>query len=170
MVSPPTVNKDNSSFHRDHRYALSGASGSKAIQPIVPSNQIERCLDPHYLRTEKALPFVHLNSPPPILRSSLHPPSPCSPQSERDAHLLVVDHVSAALLDGDMDKDSTGDTGLSDDDGDAKEMSEDGDPDDDMTLVQYQEEARREALIRKNTHSSCSSLKKGRMESEITGS
>lgn len=55
------------------------------------------------------------------------------------------------------------------DDDDDEEMSDEGDPvlepDDAMTLVQYQAEARREALIRKSSNTSEISPKKGRIES-----
>lgn len=112
--------------------------------------------------------FSRSNSPPPILRTSFQSSNPRPLQAERDPHLLVVDQVSAALLDGDMDEDS--DEGADSSGDEDEEMPDDEDPDNDVTLVQYQEEARREALIRKSAHSFCSSPKKGRMKSEIIGS
>lgn len=66
-----------------------------------------------------------------------------------------------------MEEDSNEDTT---DDDDEDEMSDDEEADDNMTLVQFQEEARREALIRKSTPYSGSSPKKGRMEPENSGS
>lgn len=61
-----------------------------------------------------------------------------------------------------MEEDSTDDEVLSDEDDD--EMSDDDSPDDPMALVQYKEEARRNALIRKDTHVAEVSPKKGRVE------
>lgn len=68
-----------------------------------------------------------------------------------------------------MEEDSNGDSS-DDDDEEDEEMSDDGEPNDNMTLVQHQEDVRLEALIRKSAYSSCFSMKKGRMEPEITGS
>ncbi|XP_039134569.1 uncharacterized protein LOC120271948 isoform X2 [Dioscorea cayenensis subsp. rotundata] len=118
-----------------------------------------QCLGPPDLGTEKTLTLAHSNSPPPILHTSLQIPPPYPPQSKRSFHLHVIDQVSAMLHMEDMDEDSNGDSSDDADDED-EDMSEDGEPDDDMTLVQYQEEVKHEAIIRKSAHSSCSSPKK----------
>ncbi|XP_039136217.1 uncharacterized protein LOC120273617 [Dioscorea cayenensis subsp. rotundata] len=55
--------------------------------------------------------------------------------------------------------------GEDDDSGESDDvMSDDNGPDDAMTLMQYQNESRRETLIRKGSQVSGSSLKKGRLE------
>lgn len=64
-----------------------------------------------------------------------------------------------------MDENDSEDEALSEDeDVEDDEMSDDDGPDDDMTLIQYQEEARRDALIRKSSHANEVSPKKGRVE------
>lgn len=63
-----------------------------------------------------------------------------------------------------MEEDSDGDDVFSDEEDD--EMPDDvEEPDDSMTLVQYQEEARRDALVRKGSYTSSVSPKNGRVES-----
>lgn len=71
-----------------------------------------------------------------------------------------MSRVSEALDEGDMEEDNSEEEGFSDDD----EMSANEGPDASMTLVQYQTEARRDALIRKRMHVVDSSQKKSRLE------
>lgn len=73
-----------------------------------------------------------------------------------------MEKVSSALDPGIIEEDCSDEEDLSADED--EEMSDDGDPDDDMTLNQYQKEARRDTLIRKNSHTSEVSPKKGRVE------
>lgn len=80
------------------------------------------------------------------------------------SHITLVDKVSSALKPGNMEEDNSEDEDLSGNDD--EEMSEDEDPDDAITLIQYQDEARWESLIRKNPQSSEVSPKKGRVEVE----
>lgn len=61
-----------------------------------------------------------------------------------------------------MEEDSDNDDDASEDSED--QMSEGDEPDDHMTLDQYQEEARRVALIRKGSLLDVETLKKGRLE------
>lgn len=75
-VSLPTVDEIRSDHFRDYGKSLNSAPSPKAIQPITPSNQVTRCLDPPNLGTKKILPFGHSNSPPPILHTSLQIPLP----------------------------------------------------------------------------------------------
>lgn len=56
-----------------------------------------------------------------------------------------------------MDKDSNQDEDFSEDEEKDEEMLDDDNPDDSMTLVQYQNEVRCELLIRKGSHTSDSS-------------
>lgn len=104
----------------------------------------------------------HLGSPPPIIRSSvLSSPYIHSPSSENH-HSMAVDNILSALSENLSERSETGtedDSGESDD-----AMSDDDGPDDAMTLMQYQNESRRETLIRKGPQVSGSSLKKGRLE------
>lgn len=85
--------------------------------------------------------FIRPSSPPPILRSSLQDPSPLTCTGDQ-SHVTLVDKVSSALDPGTMEEDDTDGEDLSKDED--EEMSEDGGPDDAMTLIQYQEEARRD--------------------------
>lgn len=63
-----------------------------------------------------------------------------------------------------MEEDGSDEGDLSDEDDSVDvEMSDDDGLDDDMTLNQYQDEVRREALIRKNSNSAEVSPKKGRI-------
>lgn len=66
-----------------------------------------------------------------------------------------------------MEADDCQDEDFSDEDDD-DEMSEEeilpDSPDDDMTLAQYQTEARRDSLVRKGSNIPSSSPKKGRVE------
>lgn len=105
------------------------------------------------------------HSPPSILRSSL-PSLSFPPNSLGSSHNSLVERVSNALKSGDIEEDSDEDDDLEDEDEDG--MSE-GDPnndspDDSMTSVQYQEEARSDAHIRKSTLVAKVSPKKRRME------
>lgn len=59
----------------------------------------------------------------------------------------MVDSVSAALEEEGMDEDNNQEEGLSEKDDDI--LSNEEGPDNSMTLDQFQEEARREALVRK---------------------
>lgn len=61
-----------------------------------------------------------------------------------------------------MEEDGSEEEDYSDDEDD--EMSGDDCPDDDMTLNQYQDEVRREALIRKSSLEADVSPKKGRVD------
>lgn len=112
----------------------------------------------------KAPAFARSNLSPPILRSSIlpHPPLPSSVDS--DVHLMIVEKVSAALDEGDMEEDSNTEEGSSEDDKEDEVMSDNDDPDDSMTLVQYQDEARHESLIRKGLYATNCSQKKGRVK------
>lgn len=102
------------------------------------------------------------SSPPPVVRSSIFSSPPSIIPNPNCSHAMAVDKVSAAL-DGDPgEDDSGGDDCHSDEDGSA--MSDDDETDDLMTLDQYQEEVRRENLIRKGTLSGSPSMKKGRLE------
>lgn len=74
---------------------------------------------------------------------------------------MAVDRISSALerdpsVDGDSQEEESDDSdnGMSDGDG----------PDDSMTLVKFQEEVRRDSLIRKSSNEMAASLKKGRLE------
>lgn len=68
-----------------------------------------------------------------------------------------------------MEEDSEDEEGSTDDDDDVMpDEAEDG-PDDSMTLVHYQGEVRREALIRKGSNTNEISPKKGRMDPEGSG-
>lgn len=76
---------------------------------------------------------------------------------------MAVDRVLFALNGDHSDGSDAGDGGDSDDS--VEDMSDvDDEPDDSMTLVQYQAEFRREDLIHKGSHVAGSSLKKGRLE------
>lgn len=67
-----------------------------------------------------------------------------------------------------MEEDSASETGSTDDEDD--EMPDDEiEPDDSMTLVQYQAGLRRETLIRKSAHADEVSPKKGRTETGSSG-
>lgn len=77
-----------------------------------------------------------------------------------------MDKVSAALEEDDMEENNSQDEDYSEDEDDEVEESPDDGPDDSMTLIQYQTEARREALVRKGSNLSDLSPKKGRIESE----
>lgn len=74
-----------------------------------------------------------------------------------DSHLMVIEKVFVALDGGDMDKDSNQDEDFLEDEEKNEEMLDDDNPDDSMTLVQYQNEVRCELLIRKGSHTSDSS-------------
>lgn len=80
------------------------------------------------------------------------------------SHITLVDKVSSALKPGNIEEDNSEDEDLPGDDD--EEMPEDEGPDDAITLIQYQDEARWESLIRKNPQSSEVSPKKGRVEVE----
>lgn len=101
-------------------------------------------------------------SPPPVLMQSIsdgHSPRTLSLSQD---HSRLVDQVSAALDEGSMEEDS----GHNDDDSVEfdDQMSEEDEPDDMMTLDQFQEETRREALIRKGSLLAVETQKKGRVE------
>lgn len=111
----------------------------------------------------------HSSSPPPVLRTSI---PLITPQLEVDpirTHSMLVDKVNNILQDppsyGISDEDV--DDGSSENSED--EMVEDDDPDDMMTIVQYQSEAHREALIRKGSHAVQASQKQGRINIEGSG-
>lgn len=101
-------------------------------------------------------------SPPPVLLSSIVEDSSLNVASPNPEHSKIVGQVTAALDDGSMEEDSKYDDEASED-SDAQ-MSEEEEPDDLMTLNQYQEEARRVALICKGTLLDVEFLKKGRLE------
>lgn len=102
---------------------------------------------------------------PPILPSSLTVPSLSLSNKPPGSHSVIVDKVSFVLEEEDMEEDDSEDEEFIDDDN--NDMSSDEDPDrgphDSMTLVQYQTEVRREALIQKGSHISDTSSKKGRV-------
>lgn len=87
--------------------------------------------------------------------------SPSTPS--HPLHSLVVEKVSSALDTGEMEEDCDDEDDDYSDEED-EEMPDDDVPEDSMTLVQYLEEARREALIRKGSQYSDVSTKKGRLE------
>lgn len=91
--------------------------------------------------------FNRSNSPPPILHSPLVFAPPPLPSEARDLRSTVVDSVSAALEEEGMDEDNNQEEGLSENDDDIL-LDEEG-PDNSVTLDQFQEEARRETLVRK---------------------
>lgn len=136
------------------------------IEPIsnasfVPNLPTHLSLDLSTRDIGKNRSSFHSSSPPPILRSSLQ--DIASPACIGDqSHSSQVEKVSSALDPGLIEEDSSKDEDFSADE--HEEMSDDGDPDDDMTLNQYQEEARRDALIRKNSQTSDVLPKKGRVE------
>lgn len=173
-VSPPTVDLLGNTRPRDLLPTPLSLPNSNSAFLSVPPRPDKRCLVPSVQNLGKSTPSIRSNSPPPILHSSLHTPPHRPSQPERSPHLLIVDQVSAALNEEIMDEDSDGDPDDdidSDDDGESDDdgMSQDDEPEDDMTLIQYQAEVRRDALIRKSSHSSCSSPKKGRMEMDVAG-
>lgn len=101
-------------------------------------------------------------SPPPVLLSSI-----TNIQSHRAPvplpdHSRIVAQVTAALDEGSMEEDSDQEEDVSE--GTDDQMSEEEEPDDLMTLDQFQEEARREALIRKGSLLAVQTQKKGRLE------
>lgn len=65
-----------------------------------------------------------------------------------------------------MEEDDSQDDGYSDEDDEdmSDEEEDDVGPDDSMTLVQYQAEARRDALVRKGSNISDVTPKKGRVD------
>lgn len=117
-------------------------------------------------KVKKSLPN-RSSSPPPVLITSLQIPHYSPPQPNPSSHVSLVEKVSSALEEEDMEEDNDQDDVLSDDEED-DEMSEEENPedspDDAMTLFQYQTEVRREALVRKGTCISSTSPKKGRVD------
>lgn len=111
-------------------------------------------------KTIDPLEYRH-RSPPPVLLSSIAEDSspPANPNPE---HSNLVDRLTAALDDGSMEEDSDQDDDESENSDD--QMSEEGEPEDLMTLNQFQEEARRVALIRKSPLLDVESQKKGCLE------
>ncbi|XP_039145598.1 uncharacterized protein LOC120282820 [Dioscorea cayenensis subsp. rotundata] len=101
-------------------------------------------------------------SPPPIIHSSILNTTKLVGSPSENLHAMAVDRVITALDDGNLD-DSDQEDEDSDDSEDAMSDEDDG-PDDSMTLVQYQEEVRKETLARKSSHVMGSSLKKGRTD------
>lgn len=82
---------------------------------------------------------------------------------------MIVDKVSAflqgSLSGNDSDEEEVDGTFEDSED----EMVEDDGLDDMMTLIQYQSEARKEALIQKGSHVAEASHKKGRINTEGNG-
>lgn len=102
-------------------------------------------------RAPHLLSFAHRYSIPPFGSPNCNCP-----------HSMAIDRDSATL-DGDPKEDgSDGGDSFSEDDGSA--MSDDKEPNDLMTLDQYQEEVHHEALIKKGSHTGTPSQKKGRLE------
>lgn len=80
---------------------------------------------------------------------------------------MLVDNITNAFQKDCSDHDCDGDDGSFN--GSDEDMSDGDEPDDMMTLVQYQEEARKENLIRKGTYETSSSHKKGRVDTVVNG-
>lgn len=153
-VSPPSMTKSQDGT----------ILASKASPPNL-TTQITSFHPP----PEKAERFIprRQTSPPPTLRSSLQPPFTSSSHPNPCSHSDLVEKISAALEVEGMEADDCQDEDFSDEDDD-DEMSEEeilpDSPDDDMTLAQYQTEARRDSLVRKGSNIPSSSPKKGRVE------
>lgn len=145
----------DSSFQNTSLYS------SRDNPPPISSNQ-----NTSFRNTREAIKTNSLprsTSPPPILCTSVPEVSPHIP-STGHLHNSLVAQVSPALESSKMEEDSEDDEGSTD--GDDDEMSDEVDDglDDSMTLVQYQAEIRRDALIRKGSNTNEISPKKGRME------
>lgn len=82
---------------------------------------------------------------------------------------MLVDQVNNILQDPPSDGISDEDVDDGSSENSENEMVEDNGPDDMMTIVQYQSEAHREALIRKGSHVVQASQKKGRINIEGSG-
>lgn len=156
----PPLSKNSPSGHIN---SISGATASLAAPPTDPTNQLNPS---HRIRD---IGKYHVSprppSPPPILRSTLPTLNPHPPDSLNSSHISIVDRVASALDSGDsgdMEEDCSEDEDPSDED--EVDTSDDEGLDDSMTLNQYQEEARRDALIRKSINVAKVSPKKGRME------
>lgn len=137
--------------------------------PPILTNQIVPFRSPREtnLPTTHSRPISKPDSPPPVLKSSVPLVSPNINPSDI-SHGSVVSLVSSALDSSEMEEDSASDEGSTDAEDD--EMPDDEiEPDDSMTLVQYQAGVRRETLIRKGVHADEVSPKKGRIETGSSG-
>lgn len=108
-------------------------------------------------------------SPPPVLRSSVQSLPVPPPQPDSNPHSDIVERVSNALDEEDMVEDESQGEESSDEDDDnemADQILSDTCSEDNMTLYQYQMEARRETLVRKGPSIHSTSPKKGRMEAD----
>lgn len=149
-----------------------GSQGIEVTPPnVLPPNPSTHTSPPLHLPPgEKTQLRPHRSkSSNHVLRSSITPASPSQPSVPTTSHGALVDIVSAALEDDGIEEDNSQDEDYSDDEDDdemSTEESPDEGPDDSMTLIQYQTEARREALVRKGSNLSDRSPKKGRIESE----
>lgn len=91
------------------------------------------------------------------------------PQPDSNPHSDIVERVSNALDEEDMVEDESQGEESSDEDDDnemADQILSDTCSEDNMTLYQYQMEARRETLVRKGPSIHSTSPKKGRMEAD----
>lgn len=137
---------------------------SQVTSPPSFSNQITPL---HLSPTNgKGINSSRSKSPPPDLRSSVSPPRPFPPINVTNSHFTLVDKISNALKGEDMEEDASQDEDYSDEDDEDMSDEEDIDeePEDSMTLVQYQAEARHEALVQKGSIISDVSPKKGRVK------
>lgn len=165
LVTLPDVSWDSGSRppneHRDSTVS-SDTPFPVTSNVLLGANPSPTQLHPPY--PEKNGPLISRNSsPPPVLLSSIGENPSLNPANPISDHLKLVGQVSGVLEEGSMDEDSDPDGSASEDLDD--QMSEEEDePDNLMTLDQYQEEARRVALIRKGSILDVETQKKGRLE------
>lgn len=134
---------------------------SREVTPSEPPTLSP--LPPHLNRLDvKFVVSSRSKSPPPILRSFL--PIASNPSSLADlSYSSLVERVSSSLDNRDMEEDSEDSDDLLSKE-DEEIPNEDDGATDSMTLVQYQEEVRRDDLIRKGSYTSKVSPKKDRVE------
>lgn len=152
----------SSNIFREPKSSLPNKSSHSDLSPVPYMNKPSSTPTRHPPLSGIGPLIQRSHSPLPVLVQSITGDHPSNSLSLSQEHSRLVAQVSEALEDGTMEEDSDQDEGDSVESDD--QMSEEDDTDDLMTLDQMQEEARREALIRKGSLLAVETQKKGRVE------
>lgn len=171
VPGPKSSTPRPSSLHRTNHLQSNGSDGGVSVTPLVGKHTEnvpngDKSYDTGVMPSSHPKRVSHQASPPAILRTSLEDFHHNTAVNPKDTQFMLVDKVIDAshTFQGDNDRE-TGDSGESD-----EEMSDDEEPNDLITLDQYQEGACKETLARKGSHILVVSQKKGRVDTGDKGS
>lgn len=163
MTSPPVL---------DTNFSLALVPTDKRDVGSINTLELGPRLNPSVSSKEKLKQPCQTSTPPPILRTSDGPASGSNPDPSPSSHALAVAQVTGALNpsplpeNSDLSMSDSGEEETDDEDSDCamSEYDDPDEPDDSMTLDQFQNGIWKEALDSRDLQSSSSLPKKGRLD------